>query len=51
MRHASNAQTRHDGALARYGPIKQTQIIVKVAECGLQRSKVKITVLSVLSFM
>ena len=51
MRHASNAQTRHDGALARYGSIKQTQIVVKVAECGLQRSKVKITVLCVLSFM
>ena len=28
MRHASNAQTRHDGAHARYGPIKQTQIII-----------------------
>ena len=26
MRHASNTQTRHNGAHARYGPIKQTQI-------------------------
>ena len=26
MCHASNTQTRQDGAHARYGPIKQTQI-------------------------